>query len=128
LRRNIKKAHWYTDRMEGHRLCLCSFSISIKHLIEKVEVVIAVLFNLVLLIRTGEEENRVGESEHSAYSDRRRRKPSWRVRTQCLFGQGKKKTELVSPNSVLIRTGEEENRVSESEHSAHSDRRRRKPC
>ena len=78
--------------MEGHRLCLCSFSISIKHLIEKVEVVIGGAFQL-----------------------------------SCSFGQEKKKTELVSPNIVLIRTGEEENRVGESELSAYSDRRRRKP-
>ena len=45
----------------------------------------------------------------------------------CSFGQGEGKSERVSPNSVLIRTGEGEIRASESEVGTDSDRRGRNP-
>ncbi|WP_282140868.1 hypothetical protein [Cytobacillus oceanisediminis] len=77
-------------------------------------------------LQTVEAENSERESELSATSDRRSGKQRERVRTRRHFGQKKRKTERESPNLALLRTEEAENRESESELSATSDRRSRK--
>ncbi|MCS0671761.1 hypothetical protein [Cytobacillus firmus] len=75
-------------------------------------------------LRTGEEEIRESESEQGSSSDSRERKPRERVRRRLIFRQKEMKSGRVSPKKAQLRTGEEEIRESESEHSSSSDRRR----
>ncbi|KON86036.1 hypothetical protein AF332_03870 [Sporosarcina globispora] len=77
-----------------------------------------------VLIRSGEEETQENQSEYGGHSDRRRGNSREPVRIRCSFGQGKGKFKRTSPNTVLIRSGEEETQENQSESGGHSDRRR----
>ncbi|KON88157.1 hypothetical protein AF332_15990 [Sporosarcina globispora] len=73
------------------------------------------------LIRTWKREISVSVSEVRALSDRKRRKPQERVRTQSSFGHKNGKSQYPCPKSVLFRTEKEENQRNVSEPRAHSD-------